>query len=599
MGKVAAPPARCTAMRAVDDCAFAVVWEQHADELRRRCRHWMGTADLGDEAFCRGAMLAFQKYEAHAAAILDPRAWLVAVVHNACMNLHRERRRERFELLDAAGPERLTARGNPEKDMIRGELARLLRRAVAELPARLRVPFELVVFEERSHRDVAQLLDLTEPSLRKRMQQARTRVRARLRAYDKGRPARTTREIRPPAHVSRPAVRYLVVQPITRHDGTRVDVERFTDELPPAGGEPELRRLQRYVERHPAGWKMRVRLARALLTAGATDAAIAQYRMALRRRPDRGALALELAAILRAVGDAAGAERLAAEVRAKQGPNAALLEANDAVRAGRISDAMARLEPLVGAGDPVALTLQDDALRASGMTPAASICGKPPGAARVFVDAAAVVENATLALVARGDTKRAMEEVRSMALREPVYVGAWLVFARVSAAAGREHDAIAAATRAYVLDRASTATAVEAARVIASFDGARAAGMLAAAPRHWPALLLACEIEAGRALDVVRAESLATAVITLEPSLAASWIRAAQVLLTAGLLETALATFARGLSLLPGDGGGALAVTAAEGIATAYERLGVPAAAVRWRRNARGVSSCRAGSATI
>lgn len=551
MRKGAVPPAGFAAERAATDRAFGSVWEQYSDELRRRCRRWMGSPDLGEEAFCRAAMLAFEKYGQHAGSILDTRSWLIAVVHNACMNFHRERKRDRFELLDVIDTQRLTARGNPEKDMIRGELASLLRRAVAELPPRLRVPLELVVYEERSYREVARLLDVTEPSLRKRMQQARTRVRARLRAYDKGRPPR---EPRAKTRESASTVRYLVVQPLTRRDGTKIDVERFTDELPPHGGEAERRRLQSHVARHAGGWKIRVRFARALLSAGETEAAIAQYRTALRRRPDRDALALELAAILRACGDVAEAERLRTTLHSTSSRDAALFDAHDALRAGRMSDAIARLESLASAGDAIALTLLGDALRAIGMTSRArAYCATSVEPARVFVNTAA--------------DARSLEESRALAMRERSYAGAWLAFARASAVAGHAHDAVAAAVRAHVLDPVTSATILEAARIVAAFDAERAAAIAATAPPSWPAAIVACEIAARRGTNAAHAESLAAAVLAHEPSLAMSWIRAAQVLLASGERESALVTFARGLSLLPDGDGAALAADAAAGIA--------------------------------
>jgi RNA polymerase sigma factor (sigma-70 family) len=592
MRKVAVPPPAKPAERVVAKRAFDVVWEEYEDELRRRCGRWMGSAELGEEAFCRAAMLAFQKYAQHAGSILDARSWLITVVHNACMNFHRERKRDRFELFDTVDTQRLTARGNPEKDMIRGELATLLRRAVAELPPRLRVPLELVVYEEQSYREVARLLDVTEPSLRKRMQQARTRVRARLRAYDKGRPPRAAQETGAKTRTSASSLRYLLVQPVTRPDGTKIDVERFTDELPLPGGEPELRRLERHVARHAGGWKMRVRLARALLTAGETEASIAQYRTALLRRPDRDALALELAAILCARGDTAEADHLrTAALQAASDNDAALLDAHEALRAGRVSDAIARLEPLAGAEHAIALTFLGDALRAIGMPARARACSAMSvEPSRVFVHAAATVEEHALALIARGETTRALEEIRAFAMREPLYAGAWLAFARVSAAAGCARDAVAAAVRAHVLDPASPATTVEAARIVVAFDAERAAAIVATAPRSWPAAVVACEIEARRGTDTAHGEALAAAVIALEPSLAMSWIRAAQVLLAAGALEGALTTFARGLSLLPDDDGASLGAAAAEGIATAYELLGEPAAAALWRRSTSRVS---------
>ncbi|MGZ8779451.1 MAG: hypothetical protein ACXW31_05965, partial [Thermoanaerobaculia bacterium] len=60
--------------------------------------------------------------------------------------------------------------------------------------------------------------------------------------------------------------------------------------------------LESYVQRHPSGWRRRLRLARILAAGGALEEAVPQYRAAIRKQPYPLAPWLELADVLRLLG---------------------------------------------------------------------------------------------------------------------------------------------------------------------------------------------------------------------------------------------------------------------------------------------------------
>jgi RNA polymerase sigma-70 factor (ECF subfamily) len=91
------------------------------------------------------------------------------------------RRRSAFEKL---GHEPEVRVGDPEHDVRRRELARLLTRALDELPIDQRVAFVLCEVEERTSREVAEIVGVPEATVRTRLFHAKKRLRVLLAAEE-------------------------------------------------------------------------------------------------------------------------------------------------------------------------------------------------------------------------------------------------------------------------------------------------------------------------------------------------------------------------------------------------------------------------------
>jgi RNA polymerase sigma-70 factor (ECF subfamily) len=121
--------------------------------------------------------------------ITNSRAWLLRLTYHLCMDRHRERRRYATTLTRLAALAELNgnmgARGSapPEQVLLRQELGGQLQRALDHLPLALREPLVLRVVEGLPYRAIAAQLALTPATVRKRVQQARTRLRTELHAY--------------------------------------------------------------------------------------------------------------------------------------------------------------------------------------------------------------------------------------------------------------------------------------------------------------------------------------------------------------------------------------------------------------------------------
>jgi RNA polymerase sigma factor (sigma-70 family) len=263
-GAMENPPSDAPLVRrltAGDSTALWQLWQRHQDELRRRCRRWMGgRAQDAEDALSTAMLKTWELLPPQASGLADVRAWLLRLTHNVCMDFHRERQR-RARLLHGLGepdssPSEVSAGPNsPEEALLRRELSSWLRHAIHDLPPRLRQPVLLRFFREMPHRDIAEQLELSSENVRKRLQYARGILGSRMRMLLAGSHQRATAEPRAARAVG-PA------RPCTPRETRR------------------LASLRRYVERHPRGSKKRLELARLLEALGRPEEAQAEYRRA-------------------------------------------------------------------------------------------------------------------------------------------------------------------------------------------------------------------------------------------------------------------------------------------------------------------------------
>ncbi len=176
-----------------DDTAFWRIWERYHKYLYSRCLTWMGGnhADA-EEALSRATLKAWRKLPKYAGTITNSKAWLTRLTHNLCVDIHREHKRgargmESIEDMPVAVREAVAASpDSPESALVSREMELYIRRAVEELPPKLREPFILRFYREMPYSDIAQQLALSNANVRKRIQQAREVLQKRLNQYLSG-----------------------------------------------------------------------------------------------------------------------------------------------------------------------------------------------------------------------------------------------------------------------------------------------------------------------------------------------------------------------------------------------------------------------------
>jgi RNA polymerase sigma-70 factor (ECF subfamily) len=130
------------------------------------------TEDLTQETFLR----ALDRLDTFTAGT-KMRAWLLRIASNAFFDVKRKRQRFNNHPL----PDELPGRGSrPEQPLEAAEQHELLRVALEDLSETTRLVFHLRTQEELSFREVGELAGVSEEAARWHMQQARSKLMARL-----------------------------------------------------------------------------------------------------------------------------------------------------------------------------------------------------------------------------------------------------------------------------------------------------------------------------------------------------------------------------------------------------------------------------------
>jgi len=145
-------------------------------------RHWPGIArffraKIGDD----GADLIAQTFLAcveHKDAIDNVRAFLFAVARRRLADHLRERTRK--PNIDLAGSSLADLAPGPATELARRERGELLHAGLARIPLDDQIALELSYFEAMSTREIADVLEIPENTVRSRLSRAREKLRAAL-----------------------------------------------------------------------------------------------------------------------------------------------------------------------------------------------------------------------------------------------------------------------------------------------------------------------------------------------------------------------------------------------------------------------------------
>ena len=167
--------------------AFWPLWLEHRLHLYSVClRQMRGSKADALDAVSRSMLLAFRKLPAYATKIENLQAWLTRLTRNVCADIRREQLRltaggtgvgideiVASEEAGAADPS-----PSPEELALSNETRIRLQRAIDSLPPLLRGVAQMRFLHEASYGAIASTLSITEPTARKRVQQARTVLRS-------------------------------------------------------------------------------------------------------------------------------------------------------------------------------------------------------------------------------------------------------------------------------------------------------------------------------------------------------------------------------------------------------------------------------------
>lgn len=169
---------------------FWQLWKSYQDDFYNLCLKWMGDNSHDAEDALNQAMLkAWNEWTKYGNKIIYPKSWLKRIIYNFCMDLHRKRKREatvieNIENIKFTDHSAFTYRGEfPESNILNLEMGAYLHHQIESLPDKLRHPFILHCCQDKSYKDVAKQLALSEENVRKRIQQARKILQEQLNKY--------------------------------------------------------------------------------------------------------------------------------------------------------------------------------------------------------------------------------------------------------------------------------------------------------------------------------------------------------------------------------------------------------------------------------
>jgi RNA polymerase sigma factor (sigma-70 family) len=176
--------------------ALVQLMERHRESLHRFIYRYTGheqdSRELTEETFVR-AWFAAPKFQPRAKIV----TWLFTIASNLCHDRQRRLSRARLEPLEGFQPEdEQSENPRPRREFAcpaagvsdeadRNEMARLLMKAVHQLPHSLKVAFIPFALENRSYQECAELLGCSEKTIETRIYRAKRHLRGILKpAFD-------------------------------------------------------------------------------------------------------------------------------------------------------------------------------------------------------------------------------------------------------------------------------------------------------------------------------------------------------------------------------------------------------------------------------
>ena len=162
---------------------FWNVWIEHQDYLLKQgLRFTSGNMADAEDALSQAMLKGSKHFDGN--EIRNERAWLTRLVHNACMDQHRSRKRQQ-RLSDEVIPDdpedsptiQPQPMRTPDEALHMNQVFAELELPLKQLPVTLLEPLMMRVVEDKSYDEIATHMGLSNCAVRKRIQLARDRLK--------------------------------------------------------------------------------------------------------------------------------------------------------------------------------------------------------------------------------------------------------------------------------------------------------------------------------------------------------------------------------------------------------------------------------------
>jgi RNA polymerase sigma factor (sigma-70 family) len=165
---------------------FWSLWLRDRDYFLRTCLRWLrGNRSDAEDVMSRGALKALEFLRRCPGSVERFQPWAMRILQNLCIDRLRCAQRHAHGMGDADVNEDLahTSAITPERMFFRGQLGSAVSEAVGTLPPRLKSAFCLRFVDDLGYDEISRRLVITPANARKRIEQARRLLRARLGGY--------------------------------------------------------------------------------------------------------------------------------------------------------------------------------------------------------------------------------------------------------------------------------------------------------------------------------------------------------------------------------------------------------------------------------
>ncbi|NEO79877.1 MAG: sigma-70 family RNA polymerase sigma factor [Moorea sp. SIO4G3] len=165
-------------------------WQEHQHHLYCCCLKLMNSNPTdAEDALSRAMLKAWEKVQKFAGKIANLKAWLIQLTRNLCIDMIRERSRGSgyVENIEWVGNTdkivTVSSVESPEYVLESEEKSTEIRRAIADLPQRLRETFIWHFYQQRTHTEIAEIQGITYDNVCKRISLARKLLKEKLSDY--------------------------------------------------------------------------------------------------------------------------------------------------------------------------------------------------------------------------------------------------------------------------------------------------------------------------------------------------------------------------------------------------------------------------------
>ncbi len=172
--------ATVTAAQSGDRTAFNRLVLRYQDAVYTLCYRLSDTAEDAADATQEAFLSAYRHLADYRGGTF--RSWLFRIAANACLDLHRQRKRRPAASLDSGGQDETPLdladeRPGPEAEALRGELGGLVQRGLESLPEDQRLALVLCDQYGYDYAAIAQMTDAELGTVKSRINRARRKMR--------------------------------------------------------------------------------------------------------------------------------------------------------------------------------------------------------------------------------------------------------------------------------------------------------------------------------------------------------------------------------------------------------------------------------------